>query len=138
MYQNSIYSKIKSLKWNLRGILRPKLLLVFRLLKVHKWCFHCFHFMHVFQSYRNYIKVKPTQIHNRKLHKFPFFSFIKNKTNSGSCLNKKHASQALCILQYIFKVGTIWWILYMYSWVNILLEEAALSRKKSKKNYLKK
>jgi hypothetical protein len=27
---------------------------------------------------------------------------------------------------------TIWWILYRYSWVNILLEEAALSRKKEK------
>jgi hypothetical protein len=25
-------------------------------------------------------------------------------TNSAACLNKKHASQALCILQYIFKL----------------------------------
>ena len=57
--------------------------------------------------YRNYIKVKPTQIHNRKLHKFPFVYFIKNKTNSVSCLNKKHASQALCILQYIFKLENV-------------------------------
>jgi hypothetical protein len=29
--------------------------------------------------YRNYIKVKPIQIHNRKFHKFPFVYFIKNK-----------------------------------------------------------
>ena len=57
--------------------------------------------------YRNYIKVKPIQIHNRKLHKFPFVYFIKNKTNSASCLNKKHASQALCILQYIFKLESV-------------------------------
>jgi hypothetical protein len=41
------------------------------------------------------------------LHKFPFVSFIKNKTSSGSCLNKKHASQALCILQYIFKLENV-------------------------------
>ena len=54
-----------------------------------------------------YIKVKPTQIHDRKLHKFPFVYFIKNKTNSASCLNKKHASQALCILQYIFKLENV-------------------------------
>ena len=53
--------------------------------------------------YRNYIKVKSTQIHNRKLHKFPFVYFIKNKINSASCLNTKHASQTLYILQYIFK-----------------------------------
>ena len=48
--------------------------------------------MHVFQAYietiLNYIKVKPIQIHNRKFHKFPFVYFIKNKTNSASCLNK--------------------------------------------------
>ena len=57
--------------------------------------------------YRNYITVKPTQINNRKLHKIPFVYFIKNKTNSASCLNKKHASQALCILQYIFKLENV-------------------------------
>ena len=28
-------------------------------------------------------------------------------TNSASCLNKKHASQALCILQYIFKLENV-------------------------------
>jgi hypothetical protein len=44
---------------------------------------------------------------HRKLHKFPFVYFIKNKTNSASCLNKKHASQALCILQYIFKLENV-------------------------------
>ena len=57
--------------------------------------------------YGNYIKVKPIQIHNRKLHKFPFVYFIKNIANSASCLNKKHTSQALCILQYIFKLENV-------------------------------
>jgi hypothetical protein len=28
-------------------------------------------------------------------------------TNSASCLNKKHVSQALCILQYIFKLENV-------------------------------
>ena len=108
MYQNSIYSKIKSLKWNLRGILRSKLLLVFRLLKVHKWCFHCFHFMHVFQSYIETIlkSTNPLKFITENCINFHLFILSKIKP-SASCLNKKYASQALCILQYIFKLENV-------------------------------
>jgi hypothetical protein len=64
--------------------------------------------MHVFQSYIETIlkSTNPLKFITENCINFHLFILSKIKP-SASCLNKKYASQALCILQYIFKLENV-------------------------------